>query len=453
LTHLWCVSFAPHVPTQLVFPSDLLAAPWAVAAFDDERPDPAKPAALVLCVLAHNLDAYRLVFQPPLPTRASSSSSSGGSSWPSVLSGVASCRADGDAVATLRAVPGSSFAAPLGPLDGPLVLDGRSAHAPGCWVSPHQLALGLDRPGSSSNGSQLAVVTWARHGAAAGAAGGMRGGWDGEAAPPRVAVLAPAESSGGGLGLRRVWSGLRGVEVPPNPILAVSPLPPHEAHGGRYLASLHADARVRLWDLSSPTGGGSCLGRATPLPAIARHPAGALGGDPGDGPAFLPLASSGHLLRALPHPHSPDKFVLLVSAAPRAPGRVGAAKAALLCGLLAEDARTGRPASGGAVPRLLRGAAHAAPLACPSLWTRHEVGRGGAGWADGGVGGLGVGLGEAAANAFELKDATLARLPSEGGGAALVWLLWQGDARRPFPIDDPFAYAADPTLHASQVRE
>jgi hypothetical protein len=87
-----------------------------------------------------------------------------------------------------------------------------SSHTPGCWVSATQLAIGLDRGPSTC--SQLSVVSWE--------------------APPsqgahvvsRVATFTPQSS---GLGLRRVWSGLRGVEAPPNPILALTPLPPHHA--------------------------------------------------------------------------------------------------------------------------------------------------------------------------------------------------------------------------------
>ena len=74
---------------------------------------------------------------------------------------------------------------------------------------------------------------------------------------------------------------------------------------------------------------------------------------------------------------------------------------------------------------------------------------------------MGVNPEEATATAFELKDASLGLHPasssfssSESDGSALVWLLWQGEARRPFPIggDDPRAYSEDPAVHTSQVR-
>jgi len=110
------------------------------------------------------------------------------------------------------------------------------------------------------------------------------------------------------------------------------------------------------------------------------------------------------------------------------------------------------PGSASLMPRLLRGKAHAMALSSPSLWTHQEL----SGTSSSSTSSsMGVNPEEATATAFELRDASLALHPSSSPASegALVWLLWQGEARRPFPIDgdDPSAYSEDPAIHTSQV--
>lgn len=211
--------------------------------------------------------------------------------------------------------------------------------------------------------------------------------WPDDADQPRRAVLQDSSRVG------RLWSSLTGGKQG----AARQATYALEQLSEALLVSLHADAHVRVWDLSRA---GACV-LAQPLPedAVAAP-------DAQDADAAPLSPFGGHALRCFLLPEDDSQFVLVLSVAPNAGMSTGRRKAARLVSWLG--------AIGPAGPRM---APSLRVLEPPRL------------------------LGSRCA-AEDLQDLCLGRDGS-------VWSLWHSGSHTPMAPDDPEEYS--PAQHRQQV--